>query len=101
MHRSRWRRTIPYLLRVAYSGLEADLQKIKMALKCDNDKFLDGYRGKLSTLMPILDFMNHNPRKKDTCTRPIATSEISADGLTLEFRTGKKALETGEELFYC
>jgi hypothetical protein len=41
-----------------------------------DDKFLDGYGGKLSTLIPILDFMNHNLCKKDTCT-----AEISADGL--------------------
>jgi hypothetical protein len=47
-------------------------------------------------LIPILDFMNHNPCKKDTCT-----AEISADGLTLEVRTGEKVLETGDELFYC
>jgi hypothetical protein len=73
-----------------------DLRKIKSALRSDNDKFLDGYGGKLSTLIPILDFMNHNPCKKDTCT-----AEISADGLTLEVRTGEKVLETGEELFYC
>jgi hypothetical protein len=77
-----------------------DLRNIKSALRSDNDKFLNGYGGKLSTLIPILDFMNHNPCKSDTC-RPIGTSEISADGLTLEFRTGEKSLETGEELFYC
>ena len=53
-----------------------------------------------SLLACVHFFMNHNPCKKDAC-RPIATSEISADGLTLEFRTGETALETGEELFYC
>jgi hypothetical protein len=73
-----------------------DLRNIKSALRSDNDKFLNGYGGKLSTLIPILDFMNHNPCKSDTCT-----AEIGADGLTLEVRTGEKSLETGEELFYC
>jgi hypothetical protein len=73
-----------------------DLRRIKSPLTSANDKFLDGYGGKLSTLIPILDFMNHNPCKKDTCT-----AEISKDGLTLEVRTGETALETGEELFYC
>jgi hypothetical protein len=41
-----------------------------------DDEFLDGYGGKLSSLTPVLDFMNHNLCKKDACT-----AETSSDGL--------------------
>lgn len=55
---------------------------------------LNGYGGKLSTLIPILDLMNHRFDKASTCTL-----EVTASGV--EMRTGETTVEKGQELFYC